>query len=175
MKVFWLQKNLWWLVNNQLSVVYRTNMHDYTHTTELSVRVCVSTALSLKCRCKPSFVFVCACVCFISAGTTLLPARYSINAQPWPRLICHSCCIFAFILICTSPLNWLSIWPSCCSNLIVFVHYRWASNKVDTHTCGHSPHQLLRPLSFRNHLLTTLNTYFQTVNICLIFNVLLSY
>lgn len=52
------------------------------------------------------------------------PPLHSINAQPCPRLICHSCCIFAFILICTSPLNQLSMWPSRRSNLIVFVHYR---------------------------------------------------
>lgn len=53
------------------------------------------------------------------------PAR-SINAQPCPRLICHSCCIFAFILICTSTLNQPPICPKRCSNLIDFVYYRRA-------------------------------------------------
>lgn len=90
-------------------------------------------------NCVGVFVFVRASMCVFlpqQAPRCSPPAR-SINAQPCPRLICHSRCIFAFILICTSPLNWLSICPSRCSNLIVFVHYRWASTKADTlrHTC----------------------------------------
>ncbi len=91
------------------------------------------------CGCKTVFVLACVHVCVSpqQAPQCSLPVG-SINAQPCPRLICHSCCIFAFILICTSPLNWLSICPSHCSNLIVFVHYRWASNKADTRTHTHT-------------------------------------
>lgn len=158
----------WWIIN-------------YVHligTTVCScLVVCMPTPLSLnsvavKCLCLCACMHVCV---FTSARTTVLPPAHSINAQPCPRLICHSCCIFAFILICTSPLNWLSICPSRCSNLIVFVHYRWASNKVDTHT------QISLHITEASSLLYTpppthtYNTYSLTVNICFIFNVLASH
>lgn len=131
------------------------------------------TLVSKLCGCEAAFVFVHACMCVFlpqQAPQCSLPAR-SINAQPCPRLICHSCCIFAFILICTSPLNWLSICPSRCSNLIVFVHYRWASNKADAHTSPKPPlSSWKKPPPNHTH-----NTYSQTVNICFIFNVLASH
>lgn len=37
-----------------------------------------------------------------------LPPAGSADAQPCPRLICPSRCVFAFILICTSTLGPLS-------------------------------------------------------------------
>lgn len=123
---------------------------------------CVSECVFTPSACLHVCVFL---VFFLpqQAPQCCLPL-HSINAQPCPRLICHSCCIFAFILICTSPLNQLSICPSRCSNLIVFVHYRWAFNKVGAQTRTHPPTHpapacLKPPLSFKNHLPTTPTTH----------------
>lgn len=156
-----------WLMSNRLSIVYTDNSHPCVNISEC---VLVSPA----CRPTPP-VFKPgwreagrACVRFYLSGRHGAPCLFcGINARPCPRLICRSCCIFAFILICASPLGRLSICPSRCSNLIVSVHYRWASNKVDTHTRAHTHCRDLRvPLE------TTPKSHTpQTLNICSIFNV----
>lgn len=159
-----------WLMNNQLTIVYTAKMHNCEHKWVCTCLVCMPTPLSLNCVAVKLPLSLCmlACVCFLphQAPQCSLPV-HSINAQPCPRLICHSCCIFAFILICTSPPNWLSICPGCCSNLIVFVHYRWASNNIDRHTRTHTPLLPLvkPPLFFRNRLLTTPTTHIPRLSI----------
>lgn len=159
-------------MNNQSSIVYTDNAHRCVNISECAPLVCMPALLSLNCVGVTPPLFVRACVLPQQAPQCSLPV-HSINAQPCPRLICHSCCIFAFILICTSPLNWVSICPGRCSNLIVFVHYRWAFNRVDarTHTQTHaSPSPLLKPpLSFRNHLLTTPATHIPRLSIFVLY------
>lgn len=70
--------------------------------------------------------FPCACVAS-APQRALRCSSPALNVQPCPRLICHSRCIFAFILICTSTLDQPPIYPRRRSHLIDFVHYRWVA------------------------------------------------
>lgn len=77
-------------------------------------------------------VHVSMCLCCVGRSAGAAPLLTCINAQPCPRLICHSRCIFAFILICASTLDQPPIYPRRRSHLIDFVHYRWVAARPPT-------------------------------------------
>lgn len=103
-----LQKN-----NKKVQSTFNTEKHHWSvinHlclNAHLRVFVCISSQICFSNRAVEVHACMRVCVLPQRASKCSLPVR-SINARPCPRLICHSRCIFAFILICTSPLNCLS-------------------------------------------------------------------
>lgn len=76
-------------------------------------------------------------LCCFGPSADAAVLRTCINAYPCPRLICHSRCIFAFILICTTTLKQPPIYTRRFSHLIDFVYYRWVAARPPSF-CKHA-------------------------------------